>query len=102
MIQNHGVGYEAKSGTFITPWCGLNMPRTLSSASSVAMPSLHLDIPSIDWIARPARGEKPGGGKDRPAESDRMPARPAEPRDRSGRDARQPILPPGRPAGAMA
>lgn len=66
------------------------------------MPSLHLDIPSIDWIARRPRGEKPGGGKARPAESVQIPAAPAEPRDRSGREARQPILPPDRPAGAMA
>jgi hypothetical protein len=102
MIQNHGVGYEAKSGTFITPWCGLNMPRIPSAARSVAVPSLHLDIPSIDWIARPVRGEKPGGGKARPAESVRLPATPAEPRNRPVRDVRQPILPSGRPAGAMA
>jgi hypothetical protein len=66
------------------------------------MPSLHLDIPSIDWIARPPRGEKPGGGKAHPPESVQIPATPAEPRDRSGRDVRQPILRPGRPAGAMA
>ncbi|HET6806473.1 MAG TPA: hypothetical protein VFH59_13630 [Frateuria sp.] len=66
------------------------------------MPSLHLDIPSVDWVPRPPRGEKPGSGKARPAGNAPMPATPAVPRERSVRDVRQPILPPGRPAGAMA
>ena len=66
------------------------------------MPSLHLDIPSIDWIALPPRGEKPGGGKARPARNAPMPATPAIPRERPVGNVRQPIQPPGRPAGAMA
>ncbi|MBP1472772.1 hypothetical protein J7I44_00535 [Frateuria sp. MAH-13] len=67
------------------------------------MPSLHLDIPSIDWIARPTRGEKPGSGKGRPAEHAQIPPTPAVvPRDRSACEVQPPILRPGGLAGAMA
>jgi len=30
------------------------------------MPSLHLDIPSIDWIERPPRADRSGGAKPAP------------------------------------
>ena len=67
------------------------------------MPSLHLDIPSIDWIERTPRGGNAGRGKACPAGDDLAPA----PGDRlanrtTGREARDPQPWPDGPAGAMA
>lgn len=68
------------------------------------MPSLHLDIPSIDWIARPPRGEKPGGGKAAStAEAAQVPTMAAGSGDRSAaRNVRDRSIWSGPPAGAMA
>ena len=67
------------------------------------MPSLHLDIPSIDWIERAPRGGKPGRGKACPADADRAPAPDDRLADRArGREARDPQPWPHGPVGAMA
>jgi hypothetical protein len=67
------------------------------------MPSLHLDIPSIDWIGRAPRADRPGRGKARPTEE----APPRAPADglanrAPGQDARDPLPWPHGPAGAVA
>jgi hypothetical protein len=43
------------------------------AARSATMPSLHLDIPSIDWIERAPRRDS-HGGKARPAREESAPA----------------------------
>jgi hypothetical protein len=67
------------------------------------MPSLHLDIPSIDWIERAPRGGKPGRGKACPADGDRAPTPDGRLADRAPeREARDPEPGLPGPAGAMA
>jgi hypothetical protein len=68
-----------------------------------AMPSLHLDIPSIDWIERTPRGDEPGKGKPRPASEE--PARPSHDglaKQARGREARDAEPWPDGLAGAVA
>jgi hypothetical protein len=67
------------------------------------MPSLHLDIPSIDWGGRAPRADKPGRGKARPVGEEHAPVpgdRLANPAPR--REARDPLPWPHGPAGAVA
>lgn len=61
------------------------------------MPSLHLDIPSIDWIERSPRADRAGGGKAAPAPSAPAPEHPrAKPPTRGNTPDRDPW--PGMPA----
>lgn len=67
------------------------------------MPSLHLDIPSIDWTGRAPPGDTPGRGKVRPAREARAPAREDGLAGRAtGQDARDPQPWPHGLAGATA
>jgi hypothetical protein len=102
IIQNHGVLDERKSGTFINPWRPSIMPSTpFPTRGEPAMPSLHLDVPSIDWIERPPRADRTGGGKASPVPQAPAPRREhAKPPARRDAPDRDPW--PGRPAGFPA
>jgi hypothetical protein len=86
---------------FINRWCASIMRfGFLAGREESTMPSLHLDIPSIDWIERPPRAERSGGGRASP-----VPEAPAPHRERAKpaqRDMPQPDRWPREPAGIPA
>jgi len=67
------------------------------------VPSLHLDIPSIDWGARPGRAGGPGRGKARPLQGGQADTPPSEPVRRPASKEAPKLEPwPGKLAGVVA